>query len=488
MKSILTLLGCITLFMNVCAQKPVFRYPFESAPKTLPDVLVMPNTTNAKTAFLLKNDKKIDYLLTGSDFKVIANFTNTATPDKTIYTTSAVPAGFICNGEKWYNFIYDEGSKGGKTSPGKDVLLMDVIDFSSKKSELMVKHSFPEGEKVVNAFTWGNTFYMISVPTTGDAVSICYIDSTLNKTVRTYPLAVASIYNSYQTLENLLKKAAVIYPDRENDFEAATAPVKIMPQAGKIIISSDQNNLTTILAIIDLYNNRLDLKTMELDELCIHGEKNTAINSTVMGKLLFVTTACTQKMELAVYDYTTGKLQKKFESIKDDGAPSIAQGGLNAETYVQGRKKNEKSIDNTGAFIKTMKNGNCGVRVLVTPQAQYLLTIGSFKGDGALPFPGIARPETPGDGYIPVFHSINYGPAIKMTGNYSTTWFRSVLAVSNFEKVKLNLKPGPLDKLRDFISLEEKLPASIPVFTINGASLYPWYDSEAQQFTIRTIK
>jgi hypothetical protein len=488
MKRIPILLGCITFITTVCAQKPVLRYPFESAPKTLPDVLVMPNTTSAKTAFLLKNNKKIEYLLTGSDFKVIASFVHPATPDKTIYTTSAIPAGFIYNGQKLYNFIYDEGSKGGKTSPGKDVLLMDVIDFSKKQSELVVKHTLPEGEKVVNAFTWGNTFYLLSVPASGDAVSICYIDSTLNKTIRTYPLAVASIYNGYQTLENLLKKAAVVYPDRENDFEAATSPIKIMPEAGKIIISSDQKDMGTVLAIVDLRNNRLDLKTMELDELCIHGEKNTAINSTVMGNLLFVTTACTQKMELAIYDYTTGKLQKKFESVKDDGAPSIAVGGLNGETYVQGRKKSEKSIDNTGAFIKTMKNGNCGVRVMVTPQAQYLLTIGSFKGDGALPFPGIARPETPGDGYIPVFHSINYGPCIKMSGNYSTSWFRSVLATNNFEKIKGNLKPGPLDKLRDFISLEEKLPASIPVFTINGASLYPWYDAEAQQFTIRTIK
>jgi hypothetical protein len=317
MKILLIWAACVTVLLNVQAQKPVFRYPFETAPKTLPDMLVMVHPTGTQTAFLLKNGKKIEYLLTGSDFKITSGFVHSQTPDKTIYTTTAIPAGFVFNGQKLYNFLFDEGGRGGRTTTGKDVLLMDVVDFSKKQSELSVKHTFETGEKVVNAFTYRNTIYIISVPASGDAVSVCYIDSVLNKTVRTYPLSVSSLVSGYQTLDNLLKKAAVRYPDRENDFEAATAAIKINPQPGKIIITSDEKDRGTVLSIIDLYNNKLEQKSLDMDELCMNGEKNSSVNSAVVGNQLFVSCACKQKINLAVYDYTTGKLIKKHESAKE---------------------------------------------------------------------------------------------------------------------------------------------------------------------------
>lgn len=491
MKKLLALPACLLAFFTMQAQKPVFRYPFETEPKTVPDALVMAHPAGSKTAFLLKNSKKIEYLLTGSDFKVVSSFINTQTPDKTIYTTAAIPAGFIYNGQKVYHFLYDEGSRGGKTSPGKDVLLMDVIDFAQKQSELAVKHTYDAGEKVVNAFTYNNTYYMLSVSAGGDALSVCYIDSTLNKTIRNYPLTASSLAGNYQTLANIMKRAAVVYPDRENDFIAATTPVKIMPQPGKIIISSDQKGTSTILAIIDLYNNRMELKDITMEELCFNGDKTSAVNSTISGNYLFVTSACKQKFELAVYDYTTGKLLKKHESVKDDGAPAITLGGLNGETFSMGKKKNDRSLDNTGALIKAMMAGNCGVRVAMNAQSQYLLTVGAVKMSDetpALAFPGIKRPETPGADDVPVFHHINYGTELTFRNSYSTAWFKTALTAGNFEKVKLSLKPGLADKLRDLLSMEDKLPLAVPLFSIGGATYYPWYDAEAQQFTIRTIK
>lgn len=487
MKKILAL-PALLLALCSMAQKPVFRYPLETEPKTNPDVLVMTHPSGSKTAFLLKNKKKIDYLLTGSDFKLIASFTNAQTPDKTIYGTTAIPAGFIYNGQKLYNFIYDENSRGGKTNPGRDVLLMDVIDFNGKQSELAVKHTFESGEKVVNAFTYNNTYYMLSVPTGGDALSVCYIDSTLNKTVRTYQLSATSLVNGYNTLINLFKKASVVYPDRENDLEAATAAVKIMPQpGGKIVIASDQKGFPTSLAVIDLYNNRLDLIQMQMSELCLKDDKNAAVNSTVLGNYMITAVACKQKFELAVYDYHTGKLIKKHESGKDDGAPAIALGGLNAETFSDGKKKGEKSLDNTGGLLKAMWNGNCGVRV--SPSIQNLvLTIGAYKGGKETVFPGIYRPEDAAPDYVAPFHYTNYGPQLKFNTDYSTAWFRTALTGDKFEKVKLNLKPGAMDKLRDVLSMEEKLPESIPVFTMGGVYYYPWYDAETQQFTVRSVK
>lgn len=487
MKKLLAL-PVFMLALCVSAQKPVFKYALETEPKTSPDVLVMAHPSGTKTAFLLKNKKKIEYLLTGSDFKVISSFVNAQEPDKTIYNTMAIPAGYIYNGQKLYNFIYDENSRGGKTSPGRDALLMDVIDFTGKQSELAVKHTYEPGEKVVNAFTYGNTYYTLSVPASGDALSVCYIDSTLNKTVRSYPLSISQLISGYNTLVNLFRKASVVYPDRENDLEAVTAAVKIMPQAGgKIVISSDQKGLPTILAVIDLYNNRLSLKQPEMNELCITDDKNASVNSTVLGNFMFTTVACKQKLELAVYDYNTGKLIKKHESGKDESAPAVALGGLNAETFSDGRKKNEKSLDNTGGLLKAMWNGNCGVRLSAATQ-NLVLTVGAYKGGKETAFPGIIRPEEAAPDYVAPFHYTNYGPQLKFTGDYSTAWFRTVLTGDKFEKVKLSLKPGPADKLRDALSMEDKLPPAVPVFVMGGITYYPWYDAEAQQFTIRAVK
>lgn len=487
MKKILALPACL-LALCTLAQKPVFKYALETEPKTNPDVLVMTHSSGSKTAFLLKNKKKIEYLLVGNDFKTISSFTNAQTPDKTIYGTMAIPAGYIYNGQKLYNFIYDEASRGGKTSPGRDVLLMDVIDFNGKQSELAAKHTFEPGEKVVNAFTYNNTYYMLSVPAGGDAISVCYIDSTLNKTVRSYPLSISSLISGYNTMLNLFRKAAVVYPDRENDLEAATASVKIMPQPGKIIISSDQKGMPTVLAVIDLYNNRLDLKKPAMEELCIKDDKNAAVNSTVMGNYLFTTVACKQKFELAVYNYTNGQLIKKHESVKDDGAPAVAIGGLNSESFSDGKKKNEKSLDNTGGLLKAMWNGNCGVKVNTNPQLQYVLTIGAYKTGKETVFPGAMRPEDAAADYAAPFAYTNYGPQLKFSTDYSTAWFRTVLTPDKFEKVKLSLKPGAADKLRDVLSMEEKLPQTVPVFVMGGTTYYPWYDGEAQQFTIRAVK
>jgi hypothetical protein len=164
-------------------------------------------------------------------------------------------------------------------------------------------------------------------------------------------------------------------------------------------------------------------------------------------------------------------------------------GVLNSETFVMGKKKNEKSLDNTSALVKAMNAGNSGVRAGLNPQSQYILTVGAFKHNNEiLPFPGITRPENPGSDYIPVFHHVNYGAELKFSSSYSTAWFRTALTAGNFEKIKLSLKPGAADKLRDLLSMEEKLPASVPVFTIGSVTYYPWYDAEAQQFTIRAIK
>jgi hypothetical protein len=136
-----------------------------------------------------------------------------------------------------------------------------------------------------------------------------------------------------------------------------------------------------------------------------------------------------------------------------------------------------------------MNAGNNGVRAGLNQQSQHILTIGAFKNkDEPLPFPGITRPENPGSDYMPSFHHINYGPELKFSSSYSTAWFRTALTAGNFEKVKLSLKASPTDKLRDLLSMEEKLPPTVPVFTMNGVTYYPWYDTEAQQFTIRAIK
>lgn len=491
MKQLTTIIAGLFLSGILAAQKPVFRYPFETEPKKAPDMLVMPHASGTQTAFLLKNGKKIEYLLTGPDFKLASSFTHTQTPDKTIYQTMAVPAGFIYNGKKLYNFIFDAGSRGGATAPGRDVLLMDVIDFEQKKSELAVKHTFETGEQVVNLFTYGNTCYVLSVPAGGDALSVCYIDSTLNKTIRTYPLEAATLSNAYAKLPDLLKKAAVVYPDREPEMEAATAAIKIIPQQGKLHIVSAWKDMGVVLAVIDLYNNKMDIKTPSLEELCLTGEKNSAVGATVLGNYLFVTAACKQQFNLAVYDYTTGKLVKKHESVKDDGAPAVALGGLNAENFSMGKKKNEKSLDNTGAFLKQANSGNYGVKAQLNTLGQYVLTVGAQKNSEetpVLPFPGVIRPETPGADYVPVFHHINYGTELRFNSSYNTAWFRTVLAAGSFDRVKQSLKPGIADKLRDMLGMEDKLPAVVSLFNMGGIYYYPWYDAETQQFTIRIIK
>jgi hypothetical protein len=470
------------------AQKPVFKYPFTADAGAKPDILTMPHYKNGRTAFMVKDKKKMEFLLLNSNWSVASKFATAEAPEKTIYGTPAVPIGFIFSANNLYNFIYDEAGRNSKTTANnRDAILIDKINFDGGSSELSLKHGLPEGEKLVNAFTHNNTLYLLSVPQSRDAITVCYIDSVLNKTVRTYPVSYSEINSNFGYLDDWLKTAKVVQPG-ESDVDAYCATTKIFPQAGKIFIVSDFKDNPTSFITIDLYNNKFTNQKMAYADLGCSSDGSRGFGSTVYGNYLFVTAACKSKLELAIMELATGKVVKKFESAKDDSGPAFANTLPGVVSFSKGKNSSEKGLDQTGSLTREMMAGTAGVKVIQNEAGQYIVTVTGFKGAAPSFFPGVSYSAETAPAAPFSFHALNYGNDIKIKTSFSAAGFKSVLAPATFEKVKLNFKPGVLDKVRDQFSMEEAMPDAVALFTVNGAWFYPWYDKEAQQFIIRGIK
>lgn len=481
MRSILT--ACLALAAgSLPAQKPVFKHPFASAVK--PDVLTMPHYNGGHTAFMIKNARRMDFLLVNPAFTVVHKFTDTQRVEQSIYSTRSVSIGCIWNGGMLYNFLYDtEGRSSRTTENGRDAVLIDKIDFAGGKTELSLKHALPEGEKLANAFTYNNTLFLLSA--SQDGITVCYIDSTLNKTVRNFELDFAGLTGSMIRLEDALRSARVVQPG-ETDADAYTAPVKIFPATNGLCLAFDYKNRSVLLRM-DTYNNTL--ADITPDYGVFSGDNSQYIYNTVAYGHIFSLAASKPKMELAVFDMTGKKMLKKFESAKDDGNPSFTFAAPALVSWSKGKSGGEKMLDNTGAFAKEMLSGSGGVRVVKNDAGQYVLTVAAFKnGVTPLPFPGISYPAEPVPGTVFPFHSVNYGNRLLVKTSFSAAVCKTVLNAANFEKIKQSLKPGPLEKLRSQFEMEENIPESVTLFMVNGGWYYPWYDAEAQQFTIRGVK
>jgi hypothetical protein len=471
------------------AQKPVFKYPFATDANTRPDVLTMPHYRSGHTAFLLKDKKKMELLLLKPDFSIASKFAASETPDKSIYGTGAVPIGAIFNGQNVYNFIFDDAGRFSKTTSNRrDAVLIDKLDFKAGNSELSLKHALGEGEKLVQAFTAYNTLYLLSVPQDLKSLNVCYIDSTLNKTVRNYPLSYADLHEGYGHLDNFLKTAKVVMPG-ESDADAYCSMLKIYPQPNKLYIAADFKDAPTRLITIDLYNNKLTNQPMAYGDLNCAAESGRANGSAIYDNYLFVTAACRQKLELGIFDIATGKLVKKLESGKDDAGPAFAASLPASISFSKGKNSGEKAIDNTGALCREMMSGSPGVKVLQNDAGQYIITVSAYKSAEQFSFPGVLYKDEPSETpTVYSFRGLNYGNTINIKSSFSQAGFKALLAANTFDKVKMNFKPGVLEKIRDQFSMEDQAPETATLFQVNNAWFYSWYDKETQQFTIRGMK
>jgi hypothetical protein len=502
MKHSICLLLVLIISGKIFAQKSVLSYPFEFEKSFLQksdyDAYFLDNQQAQSFAFILKDNKKADYVLADKNFKVISKFTKKI--DETIFSH---------DGEKYlggtannniYHYIYKVTDK--KFLSTNITYMEETMDFDSKSVSSKKAFEFSKEEHLLLSFSDNNRYFSItSIKKTTD-LNFYSIDANGNATTKTIHFNIPPQKEKKKNeLSEYLAGLKMIKDEEEPGLESANSNAKLFSYPDKLVFTINDGDNPTQIVTVDLNTFSTQEKFIDHSSL-IEKEKRgkSYVSSFLKDDKLFTLILNKKDIKIAVYKIADGSLLSNFVISEETGLTGLAEPPL-AETR-KGKKTSEKEIDDVRKVIKAFTKGTEGLTVSTNQAGQYILKVGTFD---PIPIGGSmgyynggfeqGAPIATGGGPMPTYYYNPYmyyvpgssGYTTNSARYYNTTYFKMLLDPSSLKTTKGKIPSSIGDQVKDYMNDADQKSKAIKQFAVNGNQYYGFYNKDSKVYEVDQI-
>ena len=419
---------------------------------------VIANDPNGMTAIVLTDEKAIEYMLLNTEMGVVNRFSPSNGLEGTLMDECCDRYfGGIIDKEvaHFLYYVTDKSYKGGKWH-----FRIENVDFKTNKISSKVLSEVSPGEELIEAFTEGGSFYIITCnnKTSEIVIQISDVNGKV-ETIRT-TMNLEGIAKSKVKLSEYLILTHKYSQGEQSELSGSTALAKIYPYDDKIVFVVVKWEDTPDIWTIDLKTSKAECKQWELNGFYGFGTKKKPFaNATIYKENLFVLNQTKDKLEVGVFNMASGQLIKKYEIDESTNLKFV-------ETPVEYNRINEgrvgiNTITNNKELIKEVSIGSLGIAIAKNVMGQIILTCGAYdKESGTVTSP-----------------SIDYVRVRKVN-------FRIAVDPSTFDLIPSATEIAPLDKLYNYLSSVEDNSAAANIFRQGDRYFLSAYDKKSKKFSV----
>jgi hypothetical protein len=495
------------LFQAGFSQKRVFTYPFEFEKSFLAksdyNSYFLENNQNEGFAFVLKDNKKAEYVQVDQNFKIVGSIKSPI--DKTTFTFSEEKylGGTASNGV--YYYLYEVTDKGLLSS--NVYYQMETVDFLNKTISNKRIFEIPRSEKRLTSFSEFNRYYTITADDKQSNLVLYTIGSDGVPVKKIIPFHIPEgKKRSKNEVSEYLAKLQLVKSSEEPGLDNAIKPAKLFSYPGSLVITVDDASDPTHVITIDLNSFSAKESFIDYKETSPSAAKHY-LSSFVKDKKLFALILNKSSIKIAVYNLETASLVNVMEFKEDDDFLKMSYAPAYEERM--GKRSEEKNVDSMKKLLKALDKGTEGITVATNAKGEFVLTIGTYDiidisgGGSSGGFRGgyESRPQVTqmANGTAKIGTQSVYNPVLYYTPGrpsylgssanyYKKTYFKLLLnpATAKLTKGKI---PFPVsEQVKDYVASTDTKAKATNQFSIAGEQYYGYYDKDLASYLVDHIK
>jgi len=500
---LLTVILCTALASK--AQKRVANIPFEFEKSMLAasnyDVNFLNNAKDSAFSLVLKDNKKVEYVLFDRSFKVITKIDGDL--KSSIFNEDIDSYVGGTNNGNSYKFIYTDKEK--KTTD----LLMETVDFDSKSVSHKQVAEIPKTEKLLSSISDYNTYYAITSDDKSGELVIYMVNGMGEYKQKRFPFTVpATASKDRRKISEYFQDLKPFKGNEEPDLSHAVSSAKFFSTRDHLsLVVNDGANPVQIITF-SLPDLNMQQKTLDVQSFQ-KGKDKISVNTFVKNDKAFSLILDKKTIRIVTHDVASGKLVGQYEIGEDFNFGLFATPPVTEKRM--GKRESADDVDDVKKLIKALDKGTEGLMITQNAKGQFVVTIGTYNqialrtGGSSGGYTGGwtqgSMPTTPGitnHGATMTSVSVwdpykSYSPGTPSYTTYSsryytTTYFR-VLLDSNASKIDKG-RPAPTvaDQIKDYLESVDSKAKATNQFAIGERQFYGYYDRDAKAYVIEEIR
>jgi len=504
MKRIFLLLVLSCLGGTLFAQKSVLTYPFEFEKSFLQrsdyDAYFLDNQEGESFAFILKDNKKVNYVMADKKFKVASQFPKQM--DETIFSHDQHMYLGGTADKNVYHYIYKVTDK--KFLSTNTTYMEETVDFDAKSVSSRKIFEIPKEEQLLVSFSDHNRYFTITANKKTSDLQFYQVTSSGEAVMKTIHFNIPPGKKDKNELTEYLANIHIVRENEEPGLNIATEKAKLFchPDRLDFVVNVDAKPTHTFsVALPGFTTTEKFIDHSDLEDKESKGK--SYISTFLKDGRLFTLVLNKKDIRIAVYDQQSGALINKTVLSDDDAMASLAQTPVSESRM--GNKRKAVDIDNFRKVISAFKTGTEGLTVSVNKTGQYILQVGTYDpivissgGGGGSWQGGFEHNPTyiPGStaGGMPLQWNPNlyYRPGVSsyMTTSaryYKTIYFKMLLDPTTLKPARGRVPDSIGDQIKDFVDDTNQKTKATKQFSMSGKEYYGFYDKDQAAYVIQEI-
>jgi hypothetical protein len=498
------------LFLVLClcesgfAQRTVLTYPFEMEKSFLQkanyDAYFLDNQTTNNFAFILKDNKKVDYVLVNDKFKVGSEFVKNLEETVFDHDTHLYLGG--TTDKNVYHYVYKVTDK--KFMSTSTTYMEETVDFDSKTIAAKKIFDIPGEEHLLVSFCDHNHYFTITANKKTSDLHFYQVLANGEAADKTIHFDVpAGMSKDKNELTKYLADLKVIREGEEPGLDVATSSTKLFCYADKLVFTINDGDKPTHLFSVDLTSFTGTSTFIDHSSLVEKENRGKSyVSSFLKDDRAFALILNKKDIKIAVYKESDGSLINKVVIDGDDGIDMLAEPPV-TETRM-GKARKDQDVDNLKKVIRAFTNGTEGLTVGTNKNGQFVLQVGTYDlipmNGGGVPMghyqggfesnPGYQGQQNvekytwnPAHTYVPG----SSGYMATSARYYKTTYFKLLLDPKTLKPVHGRAPALVGDQVKDYIDDSDKRAKAAKQFAMADRQYYGFYDRDGLTYVIEEI-
>jgi hypothetical protein len=500
MKKFCLLISSLFSILIAYTQKRVINYPLEYTKGMLEkkeyDSYFLQDNTDSSFILIMKDNKKIDYVLYDNKFKIKSKMIPEDGLKNTIFNADDVDylGGVAKKGV--FQLVYKVTDK--KFLGSSVYYQKETIDFAAKTIKQEPLFEISKTETLLISFGDFGQYFSITTNKTNNELKFYGLDADGKSYTKSVNINIPPTSKAKNT-KDYFEKIKLISASEEPGLDLAKEKVKLFHSAEKIRIIVNESDDPTQIYSINKKDFSLTTETIDHTSLTKNEKGSSYINSFLFKDMTASLILNKKNIRIALYD-KTGVLLKVHELNDNTDVTTLAQSPV--MTTRNGKKASENDISDLKKVIKSLDKGSEGIIVTVDKKGRLIITVGTHDpiqtggGGGGGSFSTQHTNMSLGSASTRVgpnsYETTYYRPGSSSYTKYGANYYRSLQFKIMIDPVTLNLVKGlaPLsisDQIKDYLSEVDPKAQAKNQFQLNGKEYYGYYMPADKSYVVEEI-
>ena len=500
MKNLYFLFLAVILFNKVSfSQKRVISYPLDYSKNFLEkkdyDSYFLQDPENGSFMLILKDNKKVVYLLLDTNFKLISRIAPDDGFKSTIFKEDDVDylGGVAAN--RVFRCVYKITDK--KFLGSSISYRSEIIDFEKKSIVSESLFEIPKNETMLISFGEFGQYFSMTADDSNDEIKLYGLNADGKSYTQPVKINIPAT-SKKKKISDYFEKIKLISSTEEPGLELAKGKVKLFLTASSLRITVNEDDDPTQIYTIDKKTFALTRQTIDHSFFTSDEKGASYINSFLYKDMVASLILNKKNIRIALYD-KDGKMTKVHEINDNTDLSSFAQSPVRTER--RGKTTSENDITDLKKVIKALDKGSEGITISSEKKGRLMITVGThdpvqMSGGGAGSY-GVQHTNISlGSSSVHVgpnmYETTYYRPGSSSYSKFGATYYKSLQFKLLVDPVTFKLAKGlaPVsvaDQIKDYIAEVDTKAQAKNQFQVNGKEYYGYYLPEDKMYVVEQI-